>query len=234
MFKIKRRNALIGSLVLVLCFISYLNYAINKYSLLETSTEFEKYEVNKLAEIDLEEVMSGDTALEENNSGEMAFPVLDQGSVGNEETAVVDSSGNAVKEVVQETAATIQSNIMHQKNIKRVNYFIEARLNTGIEREKMISLLNEIINNQMTDETNRKAAGDAKMKLIDTMNKEKIIENLIKAKGFEDALVFITDNSVNVIVEIEKLTDSDMAKILDIVLRETNVPIDNVKVLNKF
>ncbi|SHI55392.1 stage III sporulation protein AH [Geosporobacter subterraneus DSM 17957] len=234
MFKIKRRNALIGSLVLVLCFISYLNYAINKYSLLETSTEFEKYEVNKLAEIDLEEVMSGDTALEENNSEEMAFPVLDQGSAGDEETAVVDSSGNAVKEVVQETAATIQSNIMQQKNIKRVNYFIEARLNTGIEREKMISLLNEIINNQMTDETNRKAAGDAKMKLIDTMNKEKIIENLIKAKGFEDALVFITDNSVNVIVEIEKLTDSDMAKILDIVLRETNVPIDNVKVLNKF
>lgn len=234
MFKIKRRSALIGSLVLVLCFISYLNYAINKYSLLETSAEFEKYEVNKLAEIDLEEVMSSNAGLKEKDSGEMAFPVLDQGSTKNVETAVVDSSGNAVKEVVQETAAAIQSNIMQQKNIKRANYFIEARLNNGIEREKMISLLNEIINNQMTDEANRKAAGDAKMKLIDTMNKEKIIENLIKAKGFEDALVFITDNSVNVIVEIEKLTDSDMAKILDIVLRETNVPIDNVKVLNKF
>ncbi|AOT68157.1 SpoIIIAH-like family protein [Geosporobacter ferrireducens] len=234
MFKIKRRNALIGSLVLVLCFISYLNYAINKYSLLETSSEFERYEVNKLAEIDLEEVMSGDAAVEETTNGEMVFPVLDQEKSSEDNMAVVDSSGNAVNEVIQETAATIQGNITQQKNIKRANYFIEARLNTSIEREKMISLLNEIINNQMSDETNRKTAGDAKMKLIDTMNKEKIIENLIKAKGFEDALVFITDNSVNVIVEIEKLTDSDMAKILDIVLRETNVPFDNIKVLNKF
>ncbi len=232
MFKIKRRNALVGSLVLVLCFISYLNYAINKYSLLETSTEFEKYEVNKLAEIDLEQVMSEDAEVEETTSKEMTFPILDQEKV--DDMAVVDSSGNAVTEVIQETAATIQGNITQQKNIKRANYFIEARLNTSIEREKMISLLNEIINNQMADETNRKTAGDAKMKLIDTMNKEKIIENLIKAKGFEDALVFITDNSVNVIVEIEKLTDSDMAKILDIVLRETNVPFDNIKVLNKF
>ncbi len=234
MFKIKRRNALIGSLVLVLCFISYLNYAINKYSLLETSSEFERYEVNKLAEIDLEEVMNGDAAVEETTNGEMVFPVLDQEKSSEDNMAVVDSSGNAVNEVIQETAATIQGNITQQKNIKRANYFIEARLNTSIEREKMISLLNEIINNQMSDETNRKTAGDAKMKLIDTMNKEKIIENLIKAKGFEDALVFITDNSVNVIVEIEKLTDSDMAKILDIVLRETNVPFDNIKVLNKF
>lgn len=234
MFKIKRRNALIGSLVLVLCFISYLNYAINKYSLLETSSEFERYEINKLAEIDPEEVMSENATDEKTASGEMTFPVLDQDKNDKENMAVVDSSNNAVDEVIQETAAAIQGNITQQKNIKRANYFIEARLNTSIEREKMISLLNEIINNQMSDETNRKTAGDAKMKLIDTMNKEKIIENLIKAKGFEDALVFITDNSVNVIVETEKLTDSDMAKILDIVMRETNVPFNNVKVLNKF
>jgi stage III sporulation protein AH len=111
---------------------------------------------------------------------------------------------------------------------------MESRLNTTIEREKIVGLLNEMINNEMTDENNRKAANDQKLKLIDIMNKEKIIENLIKAKGFEEALVFITDNSVNVIVEAEKLTDSDMAKILDIVMRETKVPFDNIKILNKF
>jgi stage III sporulation protein AH len=66
------------------------------------------------------------------------------------------------------------------------------------------------------------------------MSREKIVENLIKAKGFEEALVFITDHSVHVIVETEKLTDSDMAKILDIVVRETNTPLDNIKILNKY
>ena len=71
------------------------------------------------------------------------------------------------------------------------------------------------------------------MKLIDYMSKEKVIENLIKAKGFEEALVFITDNSVNVIIEAEKLADSDVAKILDIVITETKVDIKNVKIQNK-
>ncbi|MEW9123628.1 MAG: SpoIIIAH-like family protein [Thermotaleaceae bacterium] len=234
MFRIKRRNIFVGSLVLVLCFISYLNYAINKYSLLETSSEFQRYEINKLAEIDLEGQLAQEPEAAETMNEEMSYPLLDSEKVAEENIALIDSSGSAVADVVQETAVNIQSNILERKNVKRSNYFIEARLNTGIEREKMVSMLNEIINNQLSDEGNRKAAGDAKMKLIDTMNKEKVIENLIKAKGFEDALVFITDNSVNVIVETEKLTDSDMAKILDIVTRETNVPFDNIKVLNKF
>jgi len=119
-------------------------------------------------------------------------------------------------------------------NTKSSNFFIEARLNMNMEREKMIVLLNEIIDNDNTDKKNVIAANDEKMKLIDLMNKEKIVENLIKSKGFEDTVVFITDYSVNVIVETEQFADSDMAKILDIVMRETKVAIDNIKISNKF
>jgi stage III sporulation protein AH len=195
---------------------------------LETSSEFARYEEIKLTEVDLSdsELPEGEATKESPILGEAEKPARD--------ISLVDSTENKVEDLVSEASTTIASSITNSKSIKRTNYFMESRLNTTIEREKIVELLNEMINNEMTDENNRKAANDHKLKLIDIMNKEKIIENLIKAKGFEEALVFITDNSVNVIVEAEKITDSDMAKILDIVMRETKVPFDNIKILNKF
>ncbi|MFZ5966265.1 MAG: SpoIIIAH-like family protein [Bacillota bacterium] len=243
MFRMKRKNIFLSLLVMVLFVISYFNYAINKYSLLETSSDFERYEENKLAEVTmdtlneelLEEEMKDDAGsnvqVDEENQMEQNEQETEQSAL---DVNVVDSTQSVVGNVVTEASTNIESNITSNKNMKKSNYFIEARLNTSIERERMVSMLNEIIDNDNTDDENRKEANNAKMRLIDIMNKEKIVENLIKAKGFEDALVFITENSVNVIVETEKLTDSDVAKILDIVTRETKVPLLNVKILNKF
>ncbi len=223
-----RRNILVFSLVIALGFISYLNFAINKYSLLQTSSDFENYEENKLAEVYLQE-----TEIPEESSDDI---ISDDKTNNNNkkmnDITLVDSSDNEISDLVTETSVNIVSSLNYP-SLKRSTYFVEARLNTSIEREKMVVLLNEIINNEKTDDDNRKAANDAKMKLIDYMSKEKVIENLIKAKGFEEALVFITDNSVNVIIEAEKLTDSDVAKILDIVITETKVDIKNVKIQNK-
>ncbi|WP_129597777.1 SpoIIIAH-like family protein [Anaerophilus nitritogenes] len=224
MFKIRGRNVLVLSLALTLCLIGYLNYAIGKYTALETSTEFQKYEEKKLAELHNEEnVKDANLTIESTDSNESI----------KEEMDVVDSSNCEVNDIIQKTSKNIKETINSQK-VNRTNYFIESRLNMNLEREKMVSLLNEIINNDKTDEENTKAATNEKMKLIDIMNKEKIVENLIESKGFENALVFITDNSVNVIVEIEQLADSDVAKILDIVMRETKYSPEHIKISNKF
>lgn len=218
MLKKNRRNMIIFSIVIVMCF--FTNYALNKWASLETSSEFEKYEEEKLSEENKEN--ASDLTYVEKENGQNNIALID--SSNRDDTEVGD--------VVVEASKNIKSSI--SKKAKRANYFIESRLNTDIEREKMVGLLNEIINNEKTDEPNRKAANDEKMKLVEIMGKEKIIENLIKSKGFEEALVFITDNSANIIVETEKLTDSDVAKILDIVMREIKVPTENIKISNIF
>ncbi|TCO79189.1 SpoIIIAH-like family protein [Marinisporobacter balticus] len=231
MFKVKRRNILVISLVCVLCSIGYLNYAMNKYVSLETSNEFEKYEENKLSELTSK---NENREVDEIVSGEIDQSAYVEYSDDTQVVEVIDSSDSQIEDIITETSKTINQSITNNQSIKRTNYFIESRMNMNAEREKMIVLLNEIINNDRTDESNRKAANDEKMELIDIMNKEKIIENLIKAKGFEETIVFITDHSVNVILEIEKLTDADVAKVLDIVMRETKFSTDNIKILNKF
>lgn len=231
MFKIRRRNVFVFSLVFVLCLIGYFNYAMNKYASLETSKEFKEYEENKLSDVILNDENTETEKVVSEEIDPLAYVAYNEDM---QEVAVVDSNESQIKDLITETSKNISDNIANTKNIKRTSFFIESRLNMNVEREKMVILLNEIINNERTDESNRKAANDEKMELVDIMNKEKIIESLIKAKGFEDALVFITDYSVNVIIETEKLTDSDVAKVLDIVTRETEFVTDNIKILNKF
>ncbi len=60
------------------------------------------------------------------------------------------------------------------------------------------------------------------------------IEGLIKAKGFEEALVFITEENAKIVVSKDELTEQDVVKILDIVMGgETNLDSSNIKIMKK-
>ena len=77
-------------------------------------------------------------------------------------------------------------------------------------------------------------ATQQKLKIIDYMNKEKTVESLIENKGFPETLVLMTDNSVNVTVNKQELTQSDVAKIYDIVMRETGRNAGQIVIQSKF
>ena len=62
------------------------------------------------------------------------------------------------------------------------------------------------------------------------MEKELTVESLLKAKGFADAAVTLHRGAVNVILSAESLTEEQVAQVLDIVMRETGEPAENVKV----
>lgn len=54
------------------------------------------------------------------------------------------------------------------------------------------------------------------------------IENLLKAQGFEDALVYISDRGVNVIVKTPELDPAGAAKIKNTLLSEISVAAENI------
>jgi len=63
------------------------------------------------------------------------------------------------------------------------------------------------------------------------IDKEGAIENLIKAKGFKDALVFINEGNVNVVVKTDGLIQTQAAQIQDIVISQTGVSADKIKIV---
>ena len=98
------------------------------------------------------------------------------------------------------------------------NYFIEQRLGRDKLRANLIERLNDIINNENTTEEMRIEAQKKIMHIGDLSEKELRIEGLIKAKGFEEAIVFLTDENLKIIVSVEDLKEQDVVKILNIAM----------------
>jgi len=71
------------------------------------------------------------------------------------------------------------------------------------------------------------------LEITSNMESELAIENLIKAKGFRDAVVIIHKDNVNVIVDKPELVPEDVAIILDIVKRESGKDAENIKIIPK-
>ncbi|WIF94537.1 SpoIIIAH-like family protein [Caminicella sporogenes] len=230
MFNLKfdKRKVVILSLVFVLISISYLNYMLNKKSILESSSDFKQYEENQLSVMTSKE-NEDNIVVEENIGKETATSSM----MMIPEEKVVDSKQEDINKIVSVSNSNIEESLLNNEKRNKSSYFLQAKIDIEVEREKTIERFDEIINSKMTDEESRKSAIKKKMAIIDLINKEKIVESLIKSKGFEDAVVFITNESVYVTVKDEELSKSDIAKILDIVTRETKVSIDNIKIQNK-
>lgn len=106
----------------------------------------------------------------------------------------------------------------------------KAREDRVVARGKAIELLNGIINNQSTTKEAKDKAQQAVMAIAKATEKEGIIEGLVKTKGFEEAVVFINDGKVNVVVKTKGLNAADTAKIHDIVTEHTGLTADKIKI----
>lgn len=100
-----------------------------------------------------------------------------------------------------------------------------------IDRQKELQYLNEIIADDTVDSKTVTTANDEKLSLIASMDNENVIAEILVAKGFEDIAVVCGKDSVNVMVNKNDITDAKIAQILDVVLRETSVKSDRIKII---
>ena len=102
--------------------------------------------------------------------------------------------------------------------------FSDYRLERERTRTQEITYIDSIISNANTDQETLAEAQLMKLELTDTMEKEMLLEGLLKAKGFEDVFV-------NVVVKDAELNQSEVAQILELVQRETSASAQNVKII---
>ena len=103
------------------------------------------------------------------------------------------------------------------------------------EREQLFALqtaeLNDLIHGADTDGEIRLLAQEKLLELMDRADKETLLEGVLHARGFENALVTVSENSVNVLLKAVSITRQEAAVILELVLRETGVTGGNVKII---
>ena len=121
------------------------------------------------------------------------------------------------------------------QTVSASSYFEEARLSRTRARDEAIATLQQIFTDiDAGTEEGEEQAAEATMKALgiaQSIESESKIENLILAKGYDDCLVYITDTSADVVVKTDGLLANEVAVIKDIILSETNLAAENIKIL---
>lgn len=110
-------------------------------------------------------------------------------------------------------------------------YFVSSRLNRQQSKDKAIELLETVVNSEASSEESIEKANAEISDIAAKTALEGTVENLIKAKGFEDCVVFISSDIANVVVKSEGLTAQQAAQISEIVMSQTKLSSSNVKIV---
>lgn len=107
-------------------------------------------------------------------------------------------------------------------------YVTQARLEREQVRSKNREVLQGIINNDQLSKQEIQDAVESMAVLTDYAEKEAAAETLLEAQGFSNAVVSMTGDSVDVVVDAESLNETNRARIEDAVTRKTGVSVDKI------
>lgn len=110
-------------------------------------------------------------------------------------------------------------------------YFTEAKMSKDNSRSKALEILNQTATNESFDNDVRKQAQDKIVSLADATEKETVIENVAKAKGYKDISVYIDGESVEIIVKKKDFSSDDVKTIKEIVTSELDTSAKNIKII---
>jgi len=104
-------------------------------------------------------------------------------------------------------------------------YFTGSRLTRQQSKDKAIELLESVVNNESSSAASIEKANAEITEIAAQTELEGTVESLIKAKGFEDCVVFLSSNTANVVVRSEGLTAVQAAQINEIIVSETGIGV---------
>ena len=111
------------------------------------------------------------------------------------------------------------------------DFFTSYRDYRDESREQTLMYYDELIASESASEEAKAEAEAAQLRLMEDMETELTLEGLIRALGFEDAIVTSTTENINVIVKCAELTGTQAARIKEIVVSETGLSALNLRII---
>ncbi len=104
----------------------------------------------------------------------------------------------------------------------------EAKVTREQVRAKNKEALMEIIDNENLSEAQKQDAVNQLVRMTEIAEKEAAAETLMASKGFSEAVVNMTEDGVDVVVNAKELNDANRAQIEDIITRKTGIAPENI------
>lgn len=221
---VKKNQVMITALALMIAVAGYLNFAGNRITQEEiVTTGSDTVETAKVTGDDsqYEDIQSMDSelVLEEDNYLEQSMDdILAEDITVDEENADLEAGSDSVEEITGDVPGEAVFT-----SVAGMDSLSGAKLLKEQTRAKSRETFLEIINNTNIAEEQKQEAIDGMIELTDVAEKETAAEILLEAKGFEDVVVSITDDMVDVVVNTAELTEAQRAQIEDIVVRKTGM-----------
>ncbi len=140
---------------------------------------------------------------------------------GNDDYIVADS-GEVVASEESPGEAVMVSNTIG------ADYFASAKLTREQTRAKNKETLMNIVNNKSISSADKQSAIKQVANITKNSERENAAELMLQAKGFENAIVSISDGNADVVVDSNGLTEKQIAQVEDIVRRKTGVEADKI------
>jgi len=216
MFAVRKNQIVVTTLVVMIAVAGYLNFSQTQEVQSTAATEStaaadDGYSYEALIDDGADITVLADDA----EKGESAQATLDPLTAQADYTSPDDDTGAAIFVNATEDTST---------------YFVQAKLDREQSRAKQKDILTEMINNDKLDNTQKADFAAGMLELQQRIEKETAAETMIKAKGFDEAYVRIDDETVDVVVSSENLSDAQLAQIEDIVKRKTGVSADKIRI----
>ncbi len=249
----KKNQIMITALAIMIAVAGYLNFAGEQITDEEIMTTAAESAVSSMEEEVYDEIYEDTDVATLFEISDEDMEQAENGDIASLDTDIITEQENyldeSMEEVIGETTEEIATETMSEQTQAVVSEQLSgtetpgeavftatadldassgAKLLKEQTRAKNKETLLEIINNVNISEDQKQEAIDNMISLTDIAEKETAAEILLEAKGFDDVVVSIADDGVDVVVNAAELTEAQRAQIEDIVVRKTGIAAENI------
>ena len=216
---LKKKEIAIYAIALMLVAAGYFNYLKFDNGFVETSANTVENETDSSV---INESKNNDNKTDEK---EIIVSNIDENKEENK-----TNIGDAV--LVNSNEIEVNNDNVNKDNTS--DYYAETKLERNKMYAEMIKNYENLINNTNVSEVQKSIATEEITKINNNKNAIMICENLILSKEFEECVILINEQSINVIVHIEGgLNTERVSQIQNIISRELAVEIENIHISEK-
>jgi stage III sporulation protein AH len=229
MFVLKRNQIIITALIIMVAVAGYLNYADREKDTVPSIALNDDGEVLALIPNEPEGPVVIDASGNLSQSANITELTPSEADNPGGDLAIAENDNPDIYLEANEEEEDPGAAVFVSANLD-TDYFIQAKLDREQARGRQKEILTEMINNSNIDQEQRTLCATAMIEIQKRIEKETAAEAMIEAKGFAEVYVRIDDDTVDVVVSKESLSDAEIAQIEDIVKRKTGMAADKIRI----
>jgi len=144
---------------------------------------------------------------------------------------VVSKRQEFLRGPVTKPTISVQPTLTIETMKSESDYFFDARIDRERSRSQELERLREVMASKAADAGTKREANTQFLAVSRDSARENEIENLVRAKGYEDALAFMGHGSAVIVIKAGEVSQVDIVRITEIVSQVAGVKQDTLRIV---